>query len=86
MLEQITTGDELQIVDKRLNQIGSIRSMTDIPSGHKISLTTIKKDELVIKFGIVIGRSTADIQKGHYVHIHNVMSIAGAEKTKDRKK
>lgn len=45
-----------------------------IPVGHKFALCNIKKGEYVIKYGEVIGRATADIAKGEWVHSHNMRS------------
>ena len=45
-----------------------------IPAGHKYALSDIKKGETVIKYGQIIGRATVDINKGEWVHTHNVKS------------
>ena len=45
-----------------------------IPAGHKYALCDIQKGDYVIKYGEIIGRSTADIAKGEWVHTHNVKS------------
>ena len=45
-----------------------------IPAGHKYALCDIKKGEYVIKYGEIIGRATADIKVGEWVHTHNVKS------------
>lgn len=45
-----------------------------IPAGHKYALRDIKAGEYVIKYGEIIGRATQDIQKGEWVHTHNVKS------------
>lgn len=42
--------------------------------GHKIALRRIAKGERIIKYGAPIGRATADIELGDYVHNHNVAS------------
>ena len=49
----------------------------DVPYGHKIAVTTIKKGELIKKYGEEIGIATADIKKGEYVHVHNLDSMRG---------
>ncbi|MBQ8291958.1 MAG: altronate dehydratase [Clostridia bacterium] len=46
----------------------------NIPAGHKYALRVIKKGEYVVKYGEIIGRATADIQTGEWVHTHNVRS------------
>ena len=46
----------------------------NIPAGHKYALRDIKCGEPVYKYGEVIGRATADIAAGEWVHTHNVKS------------
>lgn len=46
----------------------------EIPAGHKIAAEDIKAGAPVIKYGEVIGRATKDIQKGEWVHSHNLKS------------
>jgi altronate hydrolase len=43
-----------------------------VPVGHKIARRLIKKGEPVIKYGYPIGIATDDIQKGTWVHTHNL--------------
>lgn len=45
-----------------------------IPTGHKFALCDIKLGEYIVKYGEIIGRATADIKKGEWVHSHNVKS------------
>ena len=46
----------------------------NVPFGHKVALKDIKKDEPVIKYGMVIGKATKDIKKDEWVHTHNLKS------------
>lgn len=46
----------------------------NVPIGHKVALKDIKKDEPVIKYGMVIGKATKDIKKDEWVHTHNLIS------------
>ncbi len=46
-----------------------------IPRGHKVALHDIASGEEIIKYGIVIGRSTQHILKGTWVHLHCMCSI-----------
>lgn len=46
----------------------------DIPRGHKIALTDIEKGQDVRKFGYSIGKATNLIQKGCWVHTHNLQT------------
>ncbi len=54
-----------------------IKTVDDIPYGHKIALRPIAEGEDVIKYGLSIGSASEDIPAGSYVHIHNVESNRG---------
>ena len=51
-----------------------MEAVEDIPVGHKIALKDIKKDESILKYGVVIGRATADIVCGSWIHLHVMCS------------
>jgi altronate dehydratase small subunit len=80
VLNHISPGEEVLILDSQMNQIGTVKSATKIPFGHKISLASLGNDADIIKYGEVIGKSTSAIKVGAYVHIHNVISIEGSKK------
>jgi len=68
--------------DERVALKGSapIRSLTvldPIPPGHKFSLRPIGPGRPVTKYGESIGRTTAPIETGRHVHVHNVESRRG---------
>jgi (2R)-sulfolactate sulfo-lyase subunit alpha len=50
----------------------TIKTLDDIPIGHKIAITDLKQDDTVIKYGVDIGRTIAPIKRGGYLHVHNV--------------
>ena len=54
-----------------------VTAAEDIPYGHKIALEGMKQGTFVRKYGENVARVTKDIQKGEWVHIHNVESIRG---------
>ncbi|MFE8696418.1 UxaA family hydrolase [Cytobacillus sp. FJAT-53684] len=62
-------GDILIVEDNE------VQSLQDIQAGHKIAMEDIKKDEMVIKYGVPIGKAITDIKIGEHVHIHNVEDI-----------
>ncbi len=74
-LANLKVGDTLEL------EVGgeprTIKLTTDIPFGHKFSLSRIEPNSPVIKYGEVIGIATAIIKPGDYVHIHNVVSTRG---------
>jgi (2R)-sulfolactate sulfo-lyase subunit alpha len=44
----------------------------DVPIGHKIALTDIKRGDTVLKYGQDVGKAVSDIAKGDHVHVHNL--------------
>ena len=49
-----------------------MKTLCDIPLGHKIALTGIAVDAPVIKYGADIGRVVAEIKAGDHVHTQNL--------------
>jgi (2R)-sulfolactate sulfo-lyase subunit alpha len=49
-----------------------IKSLMEIPLGHKIALQNFKPGDIVIKYGVDIGKIVAPIKKGEHVHVHNL--------------
>ena len=74
-LVNLKAGDTLEL------EVGSqtriVKLTTDVPFGHKLSLSRIGPDSPVIKYGEVIGISTTLIEPGDYVHTHNMVSARG---------
>ena len=44
----------------------------DVPFGHKVAITDIKKGDKIVKYGEAIGSASQDVRKGDWVHTHNV--------------
>lgn len=53
--------------------------LEEIPAGHKIALRGIAAGELVVKYGCPIGRATAEIPRGAWVHTHNLATSLTGE-------
>ena len=70
-------GAVVEVVDQTGKKIDSVEICSEIPYGHKIALTDLEKGEFVVKYGEPVARVTQKIQKGDWVHIHNVESIRG---------
>lgn len=66
--EEVPAGTMLTVAGN------SVRLQRALGFGHKIALRRIAKGERIIKYGAPIGRATADIELGDYVHNHNVAS------------
>lgn len=72
----VTDGMDVLLRDKKGGE-ETLRVIGDIPYGHKIAVRAIRCGESIIKYGEEIGVATADIQKGEYVHVHNLDSMRG---------
>ena len=55
----------------------TIRLTEDVPFGHKFARCPIDHGDTVYKYGEVIGRATASIDAGEWVHGHNCKSTRG---------
>ena len=50
----------------------TLKSLSDIPLGHKIALQDFKVGDTIFKYGVDIGKVVAAIKKGEHTHVHNV--------------
>ncbi len=50
-----------------------------VKKGHKVALLPIARGAAVVKYGHPIGRATADIGAGDWVHVHNLASGISGE-------
>lgn len=73
----IDPGDAQATCQLQGEKTGSIKLAAALPFGHKVALTPMKKGDAVIKYGMVIGKLTADVAPGEHVHVHNVESQRG---------
>ena len=60
------------VIDEKDNVGVELEEGGEIPAGHKFALRDIRRGEYVIKYGEIIGRATADIRAGEWVHTHNL--------------
>jgi altronate dehydratase small subunit len=60
-----------------------MRVSEGIPFGHKFAVRYLEKNETIIKYGEVIGRTTVAIPLGAHAHIHNIESLRGRGDLKD---
>ena len=65
-IETLPAGERIQAGDQTL-----VLS-EEVPAGHKIALETVRVGEPVVKYGFPIGRATAEIATGGWVHSHNL--------------
>lgn len=69
-LAPLTVGTVIQVSDG--NSAVSVTLISDVPAGHKIALLALSVDESVYKYGVPIGRITAQVDAGGWVHSHNL--------------
>ena len=67
-LVAIEKGEEVEYGDEKF------RIKQEVALGHKFALNNIKVGDLVKKYGQIIGIATNNIQKGEWIHTHNIMS------------
>ena len=72
-LNDIDAGETVSLVSKS-GPVGKAVVNEAIPLGHKFAMASIGKGARVLKYGEVIGIATRPINKGDYVHVHNVES------------
>ena len=50
----------------------TIKSISEIPLGHKIAMADLNEGDTILKYGHDIGKVVKNIKKGEHVHVHNV--------------
>jgi len=53
---------------------GQAVSLSEVAMAHKVADCDIAIGDRVIKYGMPIGKATADIPAGAHVHVHNIVS------------
>lgn len=76
-MEEITAGDMVNIYALSGEQLDQVPALQDIPAGHKIALMDLQPDELLYKYGQIIGRINQSVRRGDWVHTHNLESRRG---------
>jgi len=72
VVEGLAAGTDMLGVVTADDSSFRLESRMDVPIGHKVALTDIKRGDTVWKYGQDIGKAVADIAKGDHVHIHNL--------------
>jgi len=71
-VKDISSGEKLEGWCMEDDSTIGVTAMKEIPLGHKVAISPIKKGEPVIKYGMPIGNATSDIAVGDHVHTHNL--------------
>ncbi|NLS78158.1 MAG: UxaA family hydrolase [Chloroflexi bacterium] len=71
----LSAGEAVSVLSHEGKPVDQVVASTDVPLAyHKIALVDLAAGELVYKYGEVVGRATAEIKRGAWVHVHNVES------------
>ena len=60
VIKEAKKGDVLEGMDITLR--------SDVPQGHKVALTALKKGDAVVRYGVVLGYLTEDVEKGDWIN------------------
>ena len=77
-ISDLEPGEQLRIEAE--DRAITVAVKEKIPFGHKIAVRNHCTDERVIKYGEDIGYATRKIEKGCWVHTHNIASERGKRK------
>lgn len=72
-VREIQAGEEVKY--RYGEEVYTLTAEETIPYCHKIALKTLEKEDEVIKYGELIGRTTKKVEKGHWVSHHNIYSV-----------
>ena len=72
VIEKITVNQECNCWIMENDKSATIKSINEIPLGHKIAMADLREGDTILKYGHDIGKVVKDIKKGEHVHVHNV--------------
>jgi (2R)-sulfolactate sulfo-lyase subunit alpha len=72
VVEGVKAGDTLTGWVMEQDKTVTVKTLNDIPIGHKVALKELPQGGTVIKYGVDIGRAVAAIRVGEHLHVHNV--------------
>ena len=72
VIEKITPKQDCNCWIMENDKTIKVKSINEIPLGHKIALKDLKKGDTILKYGHDIGKVVETIKKGEQVHVHNV--------------
>ena len=72
VIEGLEAGTDMLGVITENDSTLNLKTGHDIPIGHKVALSDLKKGDTVIKYGVDIGKMVGDAKTGEHVHVHNL--------------
>jgi len=72
VVEGVKAGQEIAgwIMDG--DKTVTMKTLSDIPIGHKLAMKDLAVGDTVVKYGVDIGKVVAPIKAGEHLHVHNV--------------
>ena len=75
VLRPVAAGETVRVITPA--GMAEVVALETIPLCHKIAFRSIEAGHNVLKYGGCIGAARAPIQRGAWVHVHNVVSKRG---------
>jgi (2R)-sulfolactate sulfo-lyase subunit alpha len=72
VVEGLKAGTDMLGVITETDTTLKVKSVDDIPIGHKVAVKPLTKGDTVIKYGEDIGKMVADAGVGQHVHVQNL--------------
>ena len=72
VIEKIKPNQDCNCWIMENDSSANIKSISEIPLGHKIAMIDFKEGDTIIKYGHDIGKVVKSIKKGEHVHVHIV--------------
>ena len=67
-LVDIKKGDKIEMPDQ-----DNFTALEDIPYSHKVAVMDISSGSNILKYGEIIGQAKENLNKGQWIHTHNIM-------------
>ena len=80
VLEPVNAGDTVTYLLQ--GEELSFTALDNVPKYHKVARREVGADRHLIKYGEVIGLTTADIHTGNHVHTQNLTDVPREEAMK----
>jgi (2R)-sulfolactate sulfo-lyase subunit alpha len=74
----IKAGEEVQAVTLEGEPVSPVKTIEDVPLGHKIAMRDMPQGHHVQEYGRTIGYASQAIKFGAHVHVHNINSLRWA--------
>jgi (2R)-sulfolactate sulfo-lyase subunit alpha len=72
VVEGLKAGTDMLCVVTADNSTFRMKTVADVPIGHKIALKDLKAGDTAVKYGEDIGKIVQSVAAGSHVHVHNL--------------